>query len=245
MAANDVVEPKEVSEKWRRCEELARLYEVSDHGHVRRVRKARDHKQHVTGGFLTIRVGRTGSRSVIVHVDKKPRHLSVAKLVAQAFVPRPSLQHQWVEVIDGDHANIRPRNLRWLTWSEHRARYRIHKGSRSPNAKLHEDDVRRVHALVSEGWSDVRIGKRFKVSRTIIREIRLGLRWTHVAVELAVLPDRKLLQEQVERDQEHRNPQRQLARGGDDGADEGEDGDDEEDGHGNLWSMLDEDGHGD
>ncbi len=54
------------------------------------------------------------------------------------------------------------------------------KGEASPNAKLTESDVREIRKLLEQGETQTDIAKRFNVSRTVIRGIKLGNIWTHV-----------------------------------------------------------------
>jgi hypothetical protein len=49
---------------------------------------------------------------------RKIKTIYIHKAVAEAFIPRPSTQHVYVEHIDGDYTNNRVSNLRWITASE-------------------------------------------------------------------------------------------------------------------------------
>lgn len=56
----------------------------------------------------------------------------------------------------------------------------VHLGEAAHSAKLCEADVREVRRLISAGFNDTEIGRRFDVAKSTIRMIRIGRNWKHV-----------------------------------------------------------------
>jgi hypothetical protein len=55
---------------------------------------------------------------------------------------------------------------------------RIARGQDRPNAKMNPEKLKNVRYLIGSGISDYHIASQFGVSRELIRDIRLGKRWT-------------------------------------------------------------------
>lgn len=58
----------------------------------------------------------------------------------------------------------------------------IYKGSKHPNSKLTEDDVKNIKTRLFNGEKQIRIAKEFHVDRTTIRDIKNGTNWKHVTI---------------------------------------------------------------
>lgn len=106
----------------------------------------------------------------------------VGHLVALAFLGKPPDGYQ-CNHIDGDPWNNAPANLEWVTPSEnfrHALRTGLVKparGTRQPQAKLTEADVRAIRAS-SEPHRQ--LAARYGVCKTNIGEIKSGKNWSHV-----------------------------------------------------------------
>ena len=71
---------------------------------------------------------------------------------------------------------------------ESRGRGNQPKGERNSHAKLTDQFVREIHAMLSTGLSDYKVAKTAGVGRDSIRRIRNGTGWKHLS--LVPLPDR-------------------------------------------------------
>lgn len=171
-----------VSEQWRQVIGYEGVYEVSDHGNVRRVVGG---KGSTAGRVLTAKRSTNGYRHVDLSMrDRKVRHL-IHRLVAFAFIGAPPTPAHCVNHIDGDKANNRPSNIEWVSQSENvRHGYRIGlnpgpivKGAKNPRAKLTDEQVKEIRALRGIEGARV-IARRFGVSRSAIQFIHQGKHWT-------------------------------------------------------------------
>ena len=95
-------------EKWKSVNGFESLYEVSNMGNVRNLRKGRLMKQHEnTVGYL----------QVILCKNGKPYYKCVHKLVAEAFIDNPRSCNE-VNHIDENKQNNNAENLAWCTHRE-------------------------------------------------------------------------------------------------------------------------------
>lgn len=56
----------------------------------------------------------------------------------------------------------------------------ISRGVLNPRALLNEQQVKEIRFLLDSGWTQQAIANRFKVSRSAVRDIKLGKRWSHI-----------------------------------------------------------------
>lgn len=116
------------------------------------------------------------------------------RMVAEAFVPRPSDDHYIVIHLDHDNQNNHFQNLKWVTHAESVAH-----NNRNPNIiksreekatikinksyKLNEVKVILIKKALLRGRGTAEIAKQFGVSSAQIRHIRRGGSWAEVKVE--------------------------------------------------------------
>lgn len=93
-------------EKWKTVEGYNNCYEVSNYGNVRK-----------NGKQLSKSETRCGYYEVMFYMYGKQKHMSVHRLVAEAFIPNP-LHKEVVNHIDGNKKNNNVKNLEWNTGSE-------------------------------------------------------------------------------------------------------------------------------
>jgi hypothetical protein len=176
-----------MTEEWKPIAGFEGSYEVSDRGRVRSVdrlvRSGHNALQPVEGRLLTPFVSKDGTY-LVVRLQKDGRRCSrsVARLVAETFVPRPPEGESFtVHHVDGRPDNNEARNLVWLDryryWELQRERGTLQRGEDNPNAVMTERDVRRIRA-------DQRPAKvahvDYGIGKTTFLNIRARRSWKHV-----------------------------------------------------------------
>lgn len=167
-------------EIWKPVPGWETMYEVSNHGRVRRRWSIHTRKTSVNKyGYVTL----------ILHAGTIHKHVTVHALVMAAFVG-PCPDGLEINHIDGDKSNNHPENLEYVTRSEntiHALRIGLrqpidpsHPGESNGRAKLTDDDVRTIRRLYKNGNSQVSLGKQFGVSHIAIGFIVRGVHWKHV-----------------------------------------------------------------
>lgn len=125
-----------------------------------------------------------GYFSVGLMKDGEQKHVSVHRLVAQAFIPNP-LGLPQVNHKDGVKENNHVSNLEWVTCQENiRHAYQTHLrkgtckvGEKNTCAKLKEKEV--IQILHSGDGAKV-LADRYNVTVSTIYKIRSGKRWRHI-----------------------------------------------------------------
>jgi Trp operon repressor len=112
---------------------------------------------------------------------------SVHVLVCEAFHgPRP--EGMVVRHRNGNNQDNRADNLCWGTPAENYADRDAHgttaRGERQGLAKLTENDVLRIRALLAEGLSQREIAEKFRVSDVTVSDIGHRRTWTHLSEEI-------------------------------------------------------------
>jgi hypothetical protein len=135
---------------------------------------------------LSVSLDPTGRQCVRLSCGKKKANARVHRLVLLAFVgPCPVGMECCHE--NGDPIDNRVENLRWGTHTDNMADRNRHgnytRGSRHFNAKLTEDDVRAMRRLKREGWSLLKLARRFSIAKTTVAQIVRGQFWKHVGDE--------------------------------------------------------------
>ena len=99
---------KDKNTQWRPVIGYEGVYEVSENGDVRNVKKEK---------VLKPQKHRGGYRQIILWRQNKFKALYMHRLVAMSFIENPLCKKQ-VNHIDGDKSNNRINNLEWVTASE-------------------------------------------------------------------------------------------------------------------------------
>ena len=165
-------------EQWKPVVGWEGWYEVSDMGRVRRVAPGRGVSQ--VGRVMTTALN-PKTRYASVHLQRPGANarVMVHSVVMQAHVgPRPAGCE--VNHIDGNRANNRVTNLEYVTHrqnAEHAVRLRlIPAGEDSASALLTAEQVRAIRELLPK-FTNMALGRIFKVNRETIRAIRTGRSW--------------------------------------------------------------------
>ncbi len=150
-------------------------------------------------GEIEVRVKKIKSGSVRhrLRVGGKEQTLSLAKMVATAFVKKSSAKQTAVIHLDHDYTNNNPSNLKWVTIKEHRNHI-----DKSPSTILSREKkafTKSVHSRVLNEksatelkkmiWNPKRklsykqLAEKFGVSEMQIYRIKKGELWFHIKVE--------------------------------------------------------------
>lgn len=157
------------------------LYEVSSHGRVKSYavdkKKGRVMKGSDVNGYLSVmvRLGKKVSQTHYIH-----------RLVAGAFLSKPSEEHRYVVHLDYDKKNNSRYNLKWMTEEEltkHNNSNPAILRSRTTGYKLTESDVRVIKRLLKSNKTRLSmIAKRFNITHTQLNRIRSGENWGNVTI---------------------------------------------------------------
>ncbi len=153
-------------EEWRQVDNLP--YEVSSEGKVRRGGRVLRPRVH-SKGYLRIWLSANGKRS-----DEY-----IHRLVANAFLGAAGAGMH-VDHINGDRADNRLANLRWLTPDENRSLRHLARGSRNGSAKYSEQLIRSIKSCFGKGATDRLIADKFGVTRRFVNAVRNQRIWRHV-----------------------------------------------------------------
>ncbi|MDX2172582.1 MAG: hypothetical protein SFY56_05635 [Bacteroidota bacterium] len=132
-----------------------------------------------------------------LRVGGKEHTLSLAKMIATAFVKKLSAKHSSIIHIDHDYTNNHPSNLKWATSKEHRTH--IEKSPNTILARKKKAFTKSVHSRVLNEksaaelkkmiWDPKRklsykqLAEKFDVSEMQIYRIKKGELWFHIKVE--------------------------------------------------------------
>lgn len=174
--------------KWKNVRGYEGYYQVSNLGHVKRVKPA----SGTYYGKLLKPIVRHSSQSsrktypcvtVSLSKDGKLRIFHVSRLVAAAFIgPCPAgLQ---VNHKDGDTFNNASWNLEYVTNKEN-AQHAVNlglyvRGVDHLSAKIAEDDVRKIRCLVLKGWTMQAIADKYKLHISTVWAMVHRKTWKHV-----------------------------------------------------------------
>jgi hypothetical protein len=165
-------------EIWKEIEGYENYY-VSNLGRVKVVK------------YLSLQKNSSGYFGVKVGVKPNVRRLSVARMVAQAFIPNPKNLPQ-VNHISGKKTDNHVENLEWATASENcKHAWNIglqtsedHRGERHGRHILNEKQVRVIKHLrnVKNKMTLKQIADVFRVNVPAIQKIYKGTNWKHVVI---------------------------------------------------------------
>lgn len=180
-------------EVWKPIVGYEGLYEVSDMGRVRsldrkiKIESYKGGNQHQKRFEVSYKII---FRKGVILKDRYQKNYSsvqlcgksfkVHRLVASTFIPNP-LNKLEVNHIDNNPGNNNISNLEWVTRSEniqHAVRQnRMINGERNWQAKLTEDDVRKIRKSILPTKELVKI---YNVHRRQIYRIKRRLQWKHI-----------------------------------------------------------------
>ncbi len=165
-------------EKWVPVVGYEGIYDVSDHGRVRRMKAGQG---AVAGKILKSCINTGGYPQIQLRKNGAMHTISLHRLVASSFIgPCPSGKE--INHLDGDKTHNYPYNLEYTTHKENH-RHASHigllnpaRGERCPRARLTEQDVHTIRRLLPI-QSQASIARKFGVVRQAIFAISRGFSW--------------------------------------------------------------------
>jgi hypothetical protein len=165
--------------EWRPVVGYEGLYEVSEHGDVRRVAGT----YYWATARLVKQAPNGPGRYLAVHLSKasRARRVYTHVVVAEAFLgirPRGQGVDDWqIDHIDGDKYNNDWRNLEYVSQRENGRRQPRRHGEAHPRARLTVDQVRIIRQTRRQ---TKRLAALYGVGTSAIERARAGATWRHV-----------------------------------------------------------------
>jgi hypothetical protein len=165
-------------EIWKDIKDCEGLYQVSDLGRVKSIRKNK---------ILKPWLNHAGYKMVCLYIKTIKKHSLVHRLVAQTFIlnpeNKPTVNHK-----NGIRNDSRLKNLEWCTHSEN-ARHSYRElnrrtnsdkmiGEKNPSSKLREYEVKQIKIMLSWGIYCKDIANLFNVSVDTIYRIKSKKNWS-------------------------------------------------------------------
>jgi hypothetical protein len=175
-------------EIWKDIKDYEGLYQISNLGNVKALEKTRNWNargkqlQSVLKEKILIPVDSYGYCHIILWKDSKIKNFSIHRLVAQAFIENPKFKSE-VNHINAIKNDNRVENLEWVTQQENREHsYRIGIagiGEKNSSAKLKNYEAEEI---LKSNEKSIILAKRYNVSITTIRDIKIRKRWKHIKI---------------------------------------------------------------
>jgi len=172
-------------ENWKPVVGYEGIYEVSDHGQIKRIAGWTDGRAIKIKGIRKLKKSQNGYLRITLHRDMLKKEFAVHRLVMAAFVGPLPFGHE-VNHKNGEKQDNRLENLEYITHSGNKLHsYRVlganhYKGSDAPNAKLDEADVLAIRALRKRGWKLDRLANEFAIGKSTVCKICRFERWVHI-----------------------------------------------------------------
>jgi len=119
--SSDAVSPNFISEEWRDVPSFVGVLQASNMGRIKRLPRYRNTKNggraYMLEKILAQTISTYGYYKICISIDNKVHHLSAHRLIAEAFVPNPNIQHQ-INHINGIKTDNSIENLEWVSLTE-------------------------------------------------------------------------------------------------------------------------------
>ena len=169
-------------EEWRDISKYVGVYQASNLGRVRRIRRRYDSIRSDTSieQILTPKPAGRGYWMVCLSWDRSKRYRYVHRLVAEAFIDNPEGLRE-VNHKNNDKADNRVENLEWMSSSDnhkHAAETGVaYRGSLNGAAKLTPDQVIMARQLNKDGVTRKALAQRFGVNYVTIADLVCRRTW--------------------------------------------------------------------
>ena len=164
---------EELVETWKPITDYEELYQISNLGNVKSLKRGKNLKSWICKGYKQVRLCKDGvCKTYYIH-----------RLVALTFLINP-LNLKQVNHIDGIRNNNTEKNLEWCSCLDNIIHsYKVLKtklGENHPRATLKEQEVLKILDLLEKKTSQTEIAKIFNVSKYVIFDIKRGKSWSYL-----------------------------------------------------------------
>lgn len=172
-------------EEWAEIPGTNGTYTISNYGRVKSYALEKNNgqflKTHMEKQYLAINLRRHNIKSRLIH-----------RLVAEAWLPKPSEEHNYVIHKDWNMRNNHVSNLEWVKKEDvaNRSSQYMKKKNANPDklklitySKLKLEDVKVIKSMLSRGITQNIIAKMFRISEMQVTRIKRGENWGYVTQE--------------------------------------------------------------
>lgn len=172
-------------EEWRELPESNSIYWVSGYGRVKSFYYKKEDGAILRPAYIK------KFKCVQVKIKDVRRTHCVHRLVAMAWIPRPSDNHTIVTHLDRNPKNNHYSNLQWLTPEEAGKRNgeffkKLFTGQKHPgerhHTKLKVNDIVQLKKMLQRGVPQSKIAKMFCISEMQVTRIKRGENWGDVKI---------------------------------------------------------------
>jgi len=177
-----------MSEVWKRITGFDGLYEISNIGRVRSLKRkvlCKHGSFRTAPSILKVQIHLpNGYRQVVLHKYGKRYHFLVHRLVLINFINEPTKEKPQSNHKNGDKADNRLENLEWVNSSQN-MRHAIDvlgrrnlPGESNPASKLKEEDVKNIRdSYCNDNLSQQNLAEKFGVTQSHISRIIRRQEW--------------------------------------------------------------------
>lgn len=169
---------KSMEEIWKPVVGYEGLYEVSNEGRVKSIRKSKDKNRNIT---IQEKIVKPWGLYKQVYLPVRNKDY-VHRLVAKAFIPNPE-NKPYVNHIDNNPGNNKVGNLEWCTQKENVAhsskQYRNHFGEKNGMRKLTNKNVEYIRNNSGKIKRKI-LSKMFKITLSNLSSIINRKSWKHI-----------------------------------------------------------------
>ena len=107
----------DLKEEWRDIKGYEGLYQISNIGRIKSCNKLSYDNKRIKSKILKTKINKNGYEQIFLYKNNTKKYKSVARLVAEAFIPNPENKPE-VDHINTIRNDNRVENLRWVTKKE-------------------------------------------------------------------------------------------------------------------------------
>lgn len=107
----------DLKEEWRDIKGYEGLYQISNIGRIKSCNKLSYDNKKIKSKILKTKINKNGYEQIFLYKNNTKKYKSVARLVAEAFIPNPENKPE-VDHINTIRNDNRVENLRWVTKKE-------------------------------------------------------------------------------------------------------------------------------